>query len=388
MSAMGDDGASELKRVRLRGARFEGGRLPIASLVELQKYQEIIQIAAAAEWRQEHPDEDLPADFAESLALTIERIEEGSADVFLAYEQQQAYVAYQDEAQEAADSFLVAAYSGSPLPSLPALDRDGDEIFRNALSLLGSSLEAEQSIEFYPGKPDSTPVVITQETRGQAIERLSRIEDFLIADEEPGESSGLHKAQESVVGHVTAIDAARKRFDLVLDDGSPLHGFYKSDLLLEDFRAVVHEAAKGPLTRIQGDLQTRNGELWRFWPATSIERVQFDEAPWGQRLAEFAGLRPGWDGSDAAQISSVALDGAQALLRQVESAGIARPGVFPTEDGGILVEWVSADGVLSVEVDAEGAFEMFTLRSGEQGGKHATATSAADAFRFVEGAQS
>jgi hypothetical protein len=387
MAGMGDDGASELKRVRLRGARFEGGRLPIASLVELQKYQHIIEIAAAAEWRRKHPGEELPVDFAQGLALTIERIEEGSADVFLAYEQQQTYVHYQSEAQEAADSFLVAAYSDSPLPSLPALDRAGDELFRNALALFGSSLESDQSIEFYPGSPDSMPVVISQETRGAAIERLSRIEDFLLVDEHAAESGGLRKAQESVVGHVTAIDADRKRFDVVLEDGAHLHGFYKSDLLLEDFRAVVHEAAKGPLTRIQGDLQTRNGTVWRFWHATSIEQVQFDDTGWGRRLTEFAGLRPGWDGHDAAQISSVALDGAQAVLRQVEQAGLDRPGVFPTEDGGVLAEWVSKSGVLSFEVDPEGAFEMFRLRQGEQGGEHAAATSAVDAFRFIEGAQ-
>ena len=84
---MGEQRPPSLKRVRLAGARFDRGRLPIASLMELQNYQEAIRIAAEAEWRRDHPDEQLPADFQDSTSLAIERIDEGSADVFLAFEQ-------------------------------------------------------------------------------------------------------------------------------------------------------------------------------------------------------------------------------------------------------------------------------------------------------------
>ena len=60
---MEDEGRPQVKRVRLTGARFEGGRLPVDSLVELQKYQDIVRIAAEAEWKQVHPGEQLPDDF-------------------------------------------------------------------------------------------------------------------------------------------------------------------------------------------------------------------------------------------------------------------------------------------------------------------------------------
>ena len=106
---MGDERKPGVKRVRLSGARFDGGRLPVDSLVELQKYQDVVRIAAEAEWRQAHPDEDIPADLRSSVSLTIERIDEGSADVFLAFEQHQVYVQYQAEAQDVADVFLFAA---------------------------------------------------------------------------------------------------------------------------------------------------------------------------------------------------------------------------------------------------------------------------------------
>jgi len=380
---MGDEAAPEMRRVRLRGSRFDGGRLPIASLIELQKYQQIVQIAAEAEWRHGHPGEDLPADFVDSVALTIDRIEDGSADVFLAYEQQQTYVQYQAEAQDAVDAFLVAAYSDAPLPAPPTLDPAADHLFREALSGFGASLEPDQSIEFYPAV-DSKPITITVETRRPAVEKLSRIEDFLVSDEVPTVEQGLQTVEESVVGHVTAVDAARMRFDVVLGDQTKLHGFYQAPHLLEDLRAVVDDAAKGPLTRIVGDLQIRNGAAWRFRPATAIERIQFDDTTWGHRLEQFAALRPGWDGGEASQISSTALDGAQVLLRHIDQAEVERPGVFPTEEGGVLTEWGSADGVVSVEVLQDGSFELFSLRREERAGAHRSTVNALEAFRFIE----
>jgi hypothetical protein len=388
MSDVGDNNAAELRRVRLRGERFTGGRLPIASLVELQKYQRIVQIAAEAEWRREHPGDDLPDDFADSVGLTIERIEDGSADIYLAFEQQQAYVQYQADAQDAADAFLVAAYSDVPLPVPPTLDPEADRQFREALSSFGATLEPDQSIEFYPVAADAAPITISIETRAPAIDKLSRIEDFLVSEDVPAPEQGLQTVDGSVIAHVTAINAARRGFEVTLDDGVVLRGSYQDPDLLEDLRAVVDDAANGPLTRIVGNLQYRDGELWRFRPATAVERIQFDDTEWGRRLTQFASLRRGWDDGDAAQISAIALDAAQVLLRRVDEGRIERPGVFPTEEGGVLAEWGSAEAVASVEVLPDGTFELFSVQREDRGGTHRSTVNAAEAFQFVQGVHS
>ena len=88
---MSDEPQPSVKRFRLTGARFEGGRLPVDSLVELEHYQDVVRIAAEAEWRHDHPGEELPSGLREAVSLTIERIDEGSADVFLAFEQHAVY---------------------------------------------------------------------------------------------------------------------------------------------------------------------------------------------------------------------------------------------------------------------------------------------------------
>lgn len=373
-----------MKRVRLTGARFDGGRLPVDSLVELQKYQDVIRIAAEAEWRQAHPGEAVPADLGGSVSLAIERIDEGSADVFLAFEQHQVYVQYQAEAQDLADAVIVAAYTGAAIPVLPTLSPEEDVEFRDTVAQLGETLSQGQSIEFYPDEPGAQPVTITIETRREAVEHLSRIEDFLVAPDKGAKHSELDKHEQSLVGKVTALDADKKTYRIVLTDGQELHGRYpKHPELLEDFREVVNSAAEGPLTRITGELQTKDGRFFRFWETSAVEQIQFDETRWGTRLAEFAGLTSGWDGAESEQISSVALEAAQMLLRGIDSAGMNTPGVFPTAEGGVLIEWASHQGVRSVEIMPDGSFETFALAAGQKEGEHSSTRDVGVAIQFT-----
>ena len=382
---MGDERKPGVKRVRLSGARFDGGRLPVDSLVELQKYQDVVRIAAEAEWRQAHPDEDIPADLRSSVSLTIERIDEGSADVFLAFEQHQVYVQYQAEAQDVADAFLIAAYAGTELPHFSALTADEDAELRQTVAEFGATLKPEQSIEFYPDGPDSHPVTITIETHKDAVIHLSRIHDFLVPPESMTRKAVLEKVDQSLVGRITAVDAAKKRFTLILSDGQELHGWYRQrPELLEDFREVVNSAAEGPLTRISGELQSKNGKPYRFWEASTIERIEFDDTSWGVRLASFAALQSGWDGGEATQVSSVALEAAQMILRAADRVQAERPGVFPTEEGGVLIEWADQFGVRSIETLADGSFEMFSLRSGQHKGDHSETSDLNVAVVFIE----
>lgn len=385
---MENEERSEFKRVRLTGARFEGGRLPVDSLVELQKYQEIVRIAAEAEWKLKHPEEDTPSDLDSSVSLTIDRIDEGSADVFLAFEQHQVYVEYQREAQDFTDTVLVAAYSGAEIPDLPALTEEESYEFRSAVAEIGSTLKAGQAIEYYPDIPGSSPIRISVETRTEAVGALLMPENFLLAPDTAADESALQKSVESLVGKITALDTDSRTFRFTLHDGQQIQGRYKnSPELLDDLRKVVNDADEGPLTRVTGELQTRNGELFRFWETIGVEQVQYDDTEWGHRLASFAVLRPDWDGAGAKQISSTALDAAHTVLRAITDAGIERPGVFPTPEGGVLLEWGSNQRVVSVEFLEDGSFETFSLTSGEERGEHSAGKNLAIAVEFVKGAR-
>ena len=177
-----------MKRIRLTGDRFQGGRLPVDSLVELERYQNIVRKLAEYDWRRDHPDEQLPDDFRPSVSLTIERIDQGSADVLLAFEQNTVYVQYQEEAQDAVSATISAAYSGAPLPPLSALPAPAEAEIREDVAGIGGTLVEGQSIEFYVDPADPAPIVITVETRKQAIVGLI-LADFMMVPPEPSAST-------------------------------------------------------------------------------------------------------------------------------------------------------------------------------------------------------
>lgn len=72
------------------------------------------------------------------------------------------------------------------------------------------------------------------------------------------------------------------------------------------------------------------------------------------------------------------------LLRAVDNAEIERPGVFPTEEGGVLIEWSSPAAVRGVEVLDDGTFETSELLSGQNGGSHSSTSDVTETIAFVK----
>ena len=361
-----DEAQPGVQRIRLAGKRFDGGRLPIDSLVELERYQSLIRVMARAEWLRDNPGEDLPADFASEVSLTIERIEDGSADVFLAFEQQSAYIQYQEEAQSVIHETVSAAYTGTELPYLPP--SISDEI-RLRVAEIGSTLAPEQSIEVFVHGPDLPPIVVNVETRPLAVERLE-LDGFMLTTDNVTSGNVLEKQDSSVVGRITELDADKMRYRFESLLYGSLGGSYKSNpRLLEDFRAVLDSSAQGPITRVTGDLQYKNGVPWRLTDTTSLDLFSVDNETWGPELIAFASLPPGWgDDSDGAPITFIALDAARTVMSALDEADTVRPGMFATESGGILLEWSSPTFVHSVEITPDGTFQLFSLPPGSYQG--------------------
>lgn len=379
---MDDVGAPRYKRIRLTGERFSGGRLPIDSLIELERYQRAIQAMAEHEWRRDHPGQSVPAEVLKAASLVIERIEDGSADVLLAFEQATVHQQYQEEARDAVDATIEAAYDGHELPALPS---DVADEVRSTLAQFGTSLEPGQSIRFYPDGVQE-PVEITIETRKVAAERLI-LTDFM-QEPVPKLTSGITRDETSLVARVTVINAEDMKYELNSDAFGTIHGRYRDNPeMLDELRAVVNSTSEGPLTRIYGQLRQRDGKPWSFWTTTRIEKVEFDDTDWGRSLTRYASLPQGWAGGQGVQINSLALDAAQAVLKRIDIG--ARPvAMAPTEDGGVLLEWISDAGIRSVEVLEDGSYEMFEMERGAHRGTQTETSDATVAAAFVNGARS
>ena len=373
------------KRVRLTGTRFNGGRLPVDSLIELQKYQEVLRIAAKAEWNRDHPGKDSPEDLSDSVSLAIERIDEGSADILLVFEEIQQYQHYQAEARQVTDTIVTAAYSGTPIPKLEGLSANEEYEFRTVVSRLGSTLEDGQTLEFYSSDPSVPPVEISIESRVRASESLLAGEDFLLSPELTMDVNDSSRSDVSLIGKITALDADRATYHFVQTDGTTIKGRYTNKPeLVEDLRAVLNTSSEGPLTRVSGELRTYAVDAPRLWSTTVVEQLQYDDTESGRRLTKLASLANGWDDARAPQISSTALDAAQVILREIESSRIPRPGIFPTADGGVLLEWGNSESVESVEILEDGSFETFQLPAGQAQGEHSAGPNINEAVEFIK----
>jgi hypothetical protein len=373
------------RRIRLTGDRFDGGRLPVDSLVELERYQELLRLVARSAWEADHPGERLPADFDDEVSLTIDRIEPGSADIFLVFEQHAAFVEYQERADDTVSEAIAAAYDARDLPDLPPTI-EAEVIDR--ITLLGSSLEAGQSIEVYTAGPADEPTAINRETRREVIDHFA-LEAFVNTplSEPAGE---LQSHPDTLVGRITEVDAEKATYRFESLRYGRLIGHYdRESTLLDDIRAVLNSETEAPILRVEGTLQhRRDGRAFRFTETFAVEEFAAGSEAWASRLVELAQLATGWsDGTAGSPVVVSALEGANSILSAVAQAQLPTPGIFAAEDGGVLLEWATLQAVRSVEITAESEFELFARPTGGAGTLRVT-SSLQEAIEFARGGAS
>lgn len=371
-------------RIRLAGDRFTGGRLPVDALEEIQRYQSLVIEAAKREWQEAHPDEELPEDFAASLKLVITDVTNGSAQVLLEREVSQSdpyeslFYDARDEVSRELSALLDVTES---ITSAPLFERKD---FRT----LGSSLRPGDSLQLisYSRERDPKPQDSVAVSAEQIIEQFPKRVKESDRERRRRAKENLYLADQTVAGRLVALDADRKSFKLRSLHYGDLAGLYTDDDLTADLRAVLNTSAKAPVIRLRADVQFKNGEAWRIRNASNVELLEIDGQPWSRKLIELASLGPDWDGEHpgASMISFASLDAARDLVLQLVEAGNERPGIFPTEEGGVSLEWASAQSVASIEISADATvFELYHLPEGQKSGVYEEASSITDAVRFA-----
>ncbi len=345
--------------------------LPIDSLIELQRYQDLVRKLASARLAPGAGDSE--------LRLVIERIDEGSADIFLAIEQINAQIEAPTFARDQLEAILAAAYGDEEV------SEDLDWELASEIAQLGSTLTGEQALIMEPVSEGHPRVEITVVTRERAAEKLN-LTNFMIAADQDNERT-LTVADDSVLaGRIVELDADKQTFRFESSLFGEMNGRYLDARMTPDFRAVLDSSALAPVTRLEGALQYRNGDPWRIRDVQSLERLDLDDQSWAMRLKTLAELPPGWgDSGNEPPISVQALEMARELLSALAISARALPGVFPNEDGGVILEWATPQSVRSIEITAEGSFEMFLLAEGDFEGTHSEAQDLPTAIKFAVG---
>ncbi|MET3718951.1 hypothetical protein [Arthrobacter sp. UYEF21] len=396
-------------RLKLDGARFSGGRLPIDALVELQRYRELILEAAKQAWREANPGEEVPSDFSSEFDLAVTEIEHGSA-VPLMEKAPSAYDNFYDAGRldvEALFADIVnrnfgVTLEGSPednaseleltsviedkrependgLPDEVSSDEDGDADAedeeasnQSKLRLLsslatldafrdfGSSLRNDDSLVLN-GTEKHEEVRITAETAPSVFRPI--FEQLAFDLEGPKEEAPeKSKYTSTVAGRLIALNADAKNFEINTVLFGQVHGRYKEPERLEDLKAVLESSAQAPLIRVTGRMSWAGDMLLRILNVDDVELLEIETEPWSRRIVELASLAQNWhpELDKSPLISFTAIDAAREVMRATQETEIA-PGIYPGEDGGVIVEWGSPQRVVTLEISPEPEYFLFHL---------------------------
>jgi hypothetical protein len=329
-----------------KGSRFRNARLPVEVLSDLPAFRDLLVSYAKDEWRRRHAERArVPKGFDKSLAFDLITIEDGSAIPKLEWNRDSAQVnlpGFADEIEDIVESAygdvvaLIAGQSGR----VSALSSEKVR----ALNRFGAGLRENERIEI-PDRSSGVVVSFDAFRRKQLI--TGARETYQTRFEGIGELIGTH-IRSGYEGVVTIRTSEHGDITVPVD---PLQIREEFDGSLEQdvqFELLVELDSQDHFRRVADvfDIAVVDNEL-----SAALAKSR-------KRLDEIRALDAGWHDGSGLQITDSALKAADALLvKRTAFCSIFR--IFPTEAGGILIDFESGGWDYSVEFSASGAAEIY-----------------------------
>ena len=374
---MVDDEGLHFARLTLTGDRFNGARLPVDALVEIQRYRVMLLEAAKHAWLvAEGHEQTLPDTFVAEFDLAISGINDGSATPLLDKPTSQYDVYYLQgrDSLEADLAQIMQIHFDSPdRPSIDdALHQLVDEVVPSkdisawtSLTALqefrdfGTSLRPDETMRFPPTAGNAN-LEISSQTALTVFQPFAALVQEVI-NPSPSQIKA-EKYVSTVAGRLFAMNADKRNFDIETLHYGNVHGNYTDAGMTADLKAVLESRSQAPVVRVTGRMSWRDGSLYRILGVDSLELLEIDTEPWSSRVRELATLPPNWhpEFDESAVISFVSIDAAREIMRAVSDLP-PRAGIYPREDGGVVVEWPTSQRLLSLEITPDASLYLFNL---------------------------
>ncbi|MGW0368559.1 hypothetical protein ACWDZW_06465 [Streptomyces coeruleorubidus] len=331
---------------RLQGGRYEQQGLPVEVLAEFARYERLVVDVARGLYKQRHASRQrVPRGFASSFSLRLSDIRRGSVipvlertvvDDDALFDDRDAGIF--DEARMVIQDALRSIQEGSGIP------RTFPPHALREFSRFGRSLRDDEIIEFDSGTPSA--VIYSQTVRRQ-IQEQARLERFEI--------------ETLVSGQVVGVSADKGIFEFRLTRGDKVvPGRFSSDDIVADLKQYLDRSTMAPTVAINAvAIQSMNEEIIEIQDVLSIEPVLPLE--WSERLAELHDLEAGWLDGVGQQVSRKVLREVESLLLEFLDEQVQRPYIYPTEDGGVQLEWPYSAGEVTLTVTPDEKVEAFAF---------------------------
>lgn len=373
----------EFARLHMEGADFHDARIPVESLIEIQRYQDAVLDAAIFAWQRDHPGEDVPADFADGMKLILSDVKDGSATPVLERPYATEYDEYYDEGRDELDQtveelelWLAAVPESRPAPDPMQYRMLSSPAFRE----LGANMPDDATLG----------ILRPQETEGVQISKVLREEAILpLAEERTRLLKPVKEERVTVPGEIAgqliSLNADKRSFEMISSRFGGVHGRYRTDSLTDDLRQVLDHREYAPLVRFTAELRYQGAELKQLLNVTAVQLLETDGKPWSRRFKELASLDAGWEEESGLgePVAFAALDAARELLNSCVEAEREIPGIFPMVDGGVQLEWASPRQVTSIEISPDIEFTLFDLVTESNSVEELATTDIKEAMSFV-----
>lgn len=334
---------------------FEGGRFseagyPLDALVELARYERLVVQVARGLWMDANPGRQrAPRHFDESLRLRLVDVDEGSVVPVLERHEMAEETKLFDpddwigKSQGVITEAMAAVASEQPLPEI------FPESGVSSLVLFGSSLLDEEMCRF--GDGNGGGVRYDQAARRHLI-ALTSSESIQIDGE--------------LLGRIGALDANKQTFDFTDRNGGHVAGAFSRRSLIGEFRTVIDRDPDAPFVRISCRYTTDEfGHLSGIEDVEELETLVSSQDPLGPSLRELLELDEGWHEGEGHQVDPAAVEWGIDFAAEVDPEAVTDLSVFPTLDGGLLLERQVDGGRWSLEIEpAGGAFITIVLAAG------------------------
>lgn len=359
--------------MRLTGSRFGQAGMPVEVLPELAAYRDLIVTVARELFLSRNPGRQrVPRGFAESFQLRLERVDKGSAIPVLERVSTEVNL-FPDiddffaESRDAVQAAILSVASSGRLPE------DFPPTALSEFSKFGRTLRAGEFIE------------LSSSTLSRPARYSAAVRRILV-----GSKARSYLQETSVDGMITEVNSERSSF--LLRTGPQLVPCTFEGELFESVVSKIRPADEdGIPVRIEGivsfnpqdspiaipfvtGITALDGDEDDPYPLPGkLSRIDSEESDDAltqalDRLNSLQSLPSGWLDGGGAKISPDVVSYARRIISNVDRATLAGIRIYPTEDGGIRLEWrrFSTDFSLDFQPDRSVLYDEVDSDTGSE----------------------
>ncbi len=323
-------------QLRLTGARFENGQIPLEFLRDLAALGEAVREAAKESYLERNPERRrIPNGFAENVSPIIESIEPGSAVItvgFPAHPHRSMPVDQPTYMEDAWDSIISELSDLQSENGIRNALESSNQAWKTKLRRFGANLRDGES-------------AVLMGSNGREVNYDRRARRQYIRSRFPNQRYAEHT---SFTGRVHAVNTGARTFEIILEDGTVV-----SAETPEEYRAEVREAwtahDQGHTLEVavQGEVEYNAYEqptaVKEITEISLLHPLDID-----RQIDGLARLKAGWLDGDGEVLSEDGLLWLRgALQSKISFSDSTMPYLYPTEDGDVQAEWtigeISAD---------------------------------------------